>query len=95
LPSGRKRASEKPIPNTSKLPITGLAQASAKPENFIGLHFFSPVDKMPLVEIIVGKETSNETLAKGFDYVVQIAARRTSSSTTAAASTPAASLRPT
>ncbi len=58
--------------NTSTLPITGLAQASAKPANFIGLHFFSPVDKMPLVEIIVGKETSNETLAKGFDYVLQI-----------------------
>jgi 3-hydroxyacyl-CoA dehydrogenase/enoyl-CoA hydratase/3-hydroxybutyryl-CoA epimerase len=58
--------------NTSTLPITGLAQASAKPENFIGLHFFSPVDKMPLVEIIVGKATSNETLAKGFDYVLQI-----------------------
>ncbi len=58
--------------NTSTLPITGLAQASAKPENFIGLHFFSPVDKMPLVEIIVGQATSNETLAKGFDYVLQI-----------------------
>ena len=58
--------------NTSTLPITGLAQASAKPANFIGLHFFSPVDKMPLVEIIVGKETSDETLAKGFDYVLQI-----------------------
>jgi 3-hydroxyacyl-CoA dehydrogenase/enoyl-CoA hydratase/3-hydroxybutyryl-CoA epimerase len=58
--------------NTSTLPITGLAEASAKPENFIGLHFFSPVDKMPLVEIIVGKATSNETLAKGFDYVLQI-----------------------
>ncbi len=58
--------------NTSTLPITGLAQASLKPANFIGLHFFSPVDKMPLVEIIVGKETSNETLAKGFDYVLQI-----------------------
>jgi 3-hydroxyacyl-CoA dehydrogenase / enoyl-CoA hydratase / 3-hydroxybutyryl-CoA epimerase len=58
--------------NTSTLPITGLAQASARPKNFIGLHFFSPVDKMPLVEIIVGKETSDETLAKGFDYVLQI-----------------------
>ena len=58
--------------NTSTLPITGLAQASLKPENFIGLHFFSPVDKMPLVEIIVGQATSDETLAKGFDYVVQI-----------------------
>jgi 3-hydroxyacyl-CoA dehydrogenase / enoyl-CoA hydratase / 3-hydroxybutyryl-CoA epimerase len=58
--------------NTSTLPISGLAQASARPKNFIGLHFFSPVDKMPLVEIIVGQETSDETLAKGFDYVLQI-----------------------
>jgi 3-hydroxyacyl-CoA dehydrogenase/enoyl-CoA hydratase/3-hydroxybutyryl-CoA epimerase len=58
--------------NTSTLPITGLAKASVRPANFIGLHFFSPVDKMPLVEIIVGKETSDETLARGFDYVLQI-----------------------
>ena len=58
--------------NTSTLPITGLATASTRPTQFIGLHFFSPVDKMPLVEIIVGKETSDETLAKGFDYVLQI-----------------------
>jgi 3-hydroxyacyl-CoA dehydrogenase/enoyl-CoA hydratase/3-hydroxybutyryl-CoA epimerase len=58
--------------NTSTLPITGLAQASNRPANFIGLHFFSPVDKMPLVEIIVGAQTSDETLARGFDYVLQI-----------------------
>jgi 3-hydroxyacyl-CoA dehydrogenase/enoyl-CoA hydratase/3-hydroxybutyryl-CoA epimerase len=58
--------------NTSTLPITGLAQASERPEQFLGLHFFSPVDKMPLVEIIVGKRTSDEALARGFDYVMQI-----------------------
>jgi 3-hydroxyacyl-CoA dehydrogenase/enoyl-CoA hydratase/3-hydroxybutyryl-CoA epimerase len=58
--------------NTSTLPITGLAQASSRPANFIGLHFFSPVDKMPLVEIIVGQQTSLETLARGFDFVQQI-----------------------
>ena len=58
--------------NTSTLPISGLAQASSRPANFIGLHFFSPVDKMPLVEIIVGKQTSAETLARGFDYVQRI-----------------------
>jgi 3-hydroxyacyl-CoA dehydrogenase/enoyl-CoA hydratase/3-hydroxybutyryl-CoA epimerase len=58
--------------NTSTLPITGLAKASSRPANFIGLHFFSPVDKMPLVEIIVGAATSDETLARGFDFVLQI-----------------------
>jgi 3-hydroxyacyl-CoA dehydrogenase/enoyl-CoA hydratase/3-hydroxybutyryl-CoA epimerase len=58
--------------NTSTLPITGLAKASARPANFIGIHFFSPVDKMGLVEIIMGKETSQETLAKSIDYVLKI-----------------------
>jgi 3-hydroxyacyl-CoA dehydrogenase / enoyl-CoA hydratase / 3-hydroxybutyryl-CoA epimerase len=58
--------------NTSTLPITGLSQASARPGNFIGLHFFSPVDKMPLVEIIVGAKTSSEMLARSFDFVQQI-----------------------
>ncbi|MBU2955101.1 3-hydroxyacyl-CoA dehydrogenase NAD-binding domain-containing protein [Marinobacter sp. F3R08] len=58
--------------NTSTIPITQLAGASATPENFIGLHFFSPVDKMQLVEIIVGEQTSDETLARSFDYVQQI-----------------------
>ncbi|MSQ21658.1 MAG: 3-hydroxyacyl-CoA dehydrogenase [Betaproteobacteria bacterium] len=58
--------------NTSTLPISGLAQASKKPANFIGLHFFSPVDKMRLVEIIKGEETSAATLAKAYDYVVAL-----------------------
>ncbi|MCZ2175276.1 MAG: enoyl-CoA hydratase/isomerase family protein [Burkholderiales bacterium] len=55
--------------NTSTLPITGLAEASARPANFIGLHFFSPADKMPLVEIIMGKQTSQQTLARSMDFV--------------------------
>ncbi len=55
--------------NTSTLPITGLAEASVRPANFIGLHFFSPAEKMPLVEIIVGKATSDQTLARSMDYV--------------------------
>ena len=58
--------------NTSTLPITKLAEASAKPENFVGIHFFSPVDKMPLVEIIMGEKTSDEALAKAFDFTQQI-----------------------
>jgi len=58
--------------NTSTLPITGLAKASARPERFIGLHFFSPVDRMPLVEIIRGEQTSDETLANAIDYVKAI-----------------------
>ena len=55
--------------NTSTLPISGLAQASKRPEKFIGIHFFSPVDKMKLVEIIRGKQTDDETVARAFDYV--------------------------
>ncbi len=55
--------------NTSTLPITGLASASVRPANFIGLHFFSPAEKMPLVEIIVGQATSDATLARSMDYV--------------------------
>ena len=58
--------------NTSTLPITGLAEAWSKPDNFIGIHFFSPVEKMPLVEIIVGKKTGPAAIAKALDYVAQI-----------------------
>ena len=58
--------------NTSTLPITGLAEASSRPDNFIGLHFFSPVDKMQLVEIIMGEKTSDYALAKSIDYIQQI-----------------------
>ena len=55
--------------NTSTLPISGLATASAHPDKFVGIHFFSPVDKMKLVEIIRGKQTDDETVARAFDYV--------------------------
>ena len=58
--------------NTSTLPITGLAESSVRPANFIGIHFFSPVEKMPLVEIIIGKQSSPETLARALDYVIQL-----------------------
>ena len=58
--------------NTSTLPITGLAAASMHPERFVGLHFFSPVHRMKLVEIIRGEATSDETLARAFDYVVAL-----------------------
>ncbi len=58
--------------NTSTLPITELAKASNDPEKFIGIHFFSPVDKMLLVEIIKGKETGPVAVAKALDYVRQI-----------------------
>ena len=55
--------------NTSTLPITSLAQTSARPDNFIGIHFFSPVEKMLLVEIILGKETGDVALATALDFV--------------------------
>jgi len=58
--------------NTSTLPITDLARASQRPERFIGIHFFSPVDKMMLVEIIKGEETGPEAVAKALDFVRQI-----------------------
>ena len=58
--------------NTSTLPITELATGVDRPKDFIGLHFFSPVDKMPLVEIIKGEQTSDEALAKAYDVVQQI-----------------------
>ena len=55
--------------NTSTLPISGLAQASRDAKKFVGIHFFSPVDKMKLVEIIRGKDTDDETIARAYDYV--------------------------
>ncbi len=58
--------------NTSTLPITGLASASRRPEQFVGLHFFSPVHKMKLVEIIKGEKTDARTLSKVFDFVLRI-----------------------
>jgi 3-hydroxyacyl-CoA dehydrogenase / enoyl-CoA hydratase / 3-hydroxybutyryl-CoA epimerase len=58
--------------NTSTLPITGLANAVSRQEDFIGLHFFSPVDKMPLLEIVVGDKTSDATIAKALDVAAQI-----------------------
>ena len=58
--------------NTSTLPITGLAEASRNASHFIGLHFFSPVDRMELVEIICGEKTSDATLARAYDFVRQI-----------------------
>jgi 3-hydroxyacyl-CoA dehydrogenase/enoyl-CoA hydratase/3-hydroxybutyryl-CoA epimerase len=58
--------------NTSTLPITTLAGAWSKPENFIGIHFFSPVERMALVEIILGKQTGDRAVAKALDFVAQI-----------------------
>ena len=58
--------------NTSTLPISRLATGSTRPEKFIGLHFFSPVDRMPLLEIVVGEKTDDETLARALDFAQQI-----------------------
>lgn len=58
--------------NTSTLPISGLAEASSRPENFIGLHFFSPAEKMQLVEVIVGNKTSDRCLAHALDFIQAI-----------------------
>ena len=58
--------------NTSTLPISGLALASARPDKFVGLHFFSPVPKMKLVEIIRGERTDDETIARAFDFVIAL-----------------------
>jgi 3-hydroxyacyl-CoA dehydrogenase / enoyl-CoA hydratase / 3-hydroxybutyryl-CoA epimerase len=58
--------------NTSTLPISGLAKASKRPENFIGIHFFSPVHKMMLVELIVGEKTSDYAISRALDFVTKI-----------------------
>lgn len=67
LPDGAIFAS-----NTSTLPITGLAKNSRRPTDFIGIHFFSPVEKMMLTEVILGKETGDKALAVALDYVAAI-----------------------
>ncbi|MGE4428327.1 MAG: 3-hydroxyacyl-CoA dehydrogenase family protein, partial [Solirubrobacteraceae bacterium] len=58
--------------NTSTLPITGLAEGVSRPADFVGLHFFSPVDKMPLLEIINGEQTSDDTTSRALDFSQQI-----------------------
>ena len=58
--------------NTSTLPITGLAEGVKRPDDFIGMHFFSPVDKMPLLEIVVGEKTSDAAIAKALDIAAVI-----------------------
>jgi 3-hydroxyacyl-CoA dehydrogenase/enoyl-CoA hydratase/3-hydroxybutyryl-CoA epimerase len=58
--------------NTSTLPITGLAEASPRPEDVIGLHFFAPVDRMPFVEVIRGDKTTDQTLARALDFIKAI-----------------------
>ena len=58
--------------NTSALPITGLAETTGRPANVVGLHFFSPVERMPLVEVIRGRQTGNTALAHALDFVAQL-----------------------
>ena len=58
--------------NTSTIPISVIASKITKPENFIGLHFFSPVHRMKLVEIIKGADTSSNTLSTALDFVLKI-----------------------
>ena len=58
--------------NTSTLPVTGLAELWSQPEEFIGLHFFSPVERMPVVEVIQGRKTSSHALARALDFVAQL-----------------------
>jgi len=58
--------------NTSTLPVSGLSEAFVRPDQFIGMHFFSPVDRMPLLEIVVGKQTSAATLARALDFTQQL-----------------------
>ena len=58
--------------NTISIPIIKLATASARPENYVGLHFFAPADKVPLVEVVRGKKTSDESIAKAFDFIKAI-----------------------
>ena len=58
--------------NTSTLPITGLAEVSSRPAQFVGLHFFSPVEKMPLLEVIRGEQTSEATIAQALDFAQRI-----------------------
>lgn len=58
--------------NTSALPITGLAETTSRPANVLGLHFFSPVERMPLVEVIRGRQTSDAALAHALDFVAQL-----------------------
>jgi short chain enoyl-CoA hydratase (EC 4.2.1.17)/3-hydroxyacyl-CoA dehydrogenase (EC 1.1.1.35) len=58
--------------NTVSIPISELAENSNRPSNYIGLHFFAPVEEIPLVEIVRGKTTSDETVARAFDFIRQI-----------------------